>query len=220
MYGTDLASFLKMSAGVETTDELVEKNKESLADAAKVYLVFQAVAEDAGIEVTSDELTNYLTSVSGNSDTASLEAKYGKGYLALQALVQKTGEYLVSQAVVTDDTSTADAEEAENANADTDKKADSDAASDKKADTDKAEDASGKDAAADKSGDSTAKDSDTERVESDSAAKEANADKATSGTSAGKEDNTASKDSGTSTNKSSDTTSKDSDSDADTKAAK
>ena len=208
-----------MSAGVETTDELVEKNKESLADAAKVYLVFQAVAEDAGIEVTSDELTNYLTSVSGNSDTASLEAKYGKGYLALQALVQKTGEYLVSQAVVTDDASTANAEKAENANADTDKKADSDAESDKKADTDKAEDASGKDAA-DKSGDSTAKDSDTERVESDSAAKEANADKATSGTSAGKEDNAASKDSGTSTDKSSDTTSKDSDSDADTKAAK
>ena len=219
MYGTDLASFLKMSAGVETTDELVEKNKESLADAAKVYLVFQAVAEDAGIEVTSDELTNYLTSVSGNSDTASLEAKYGKGYLALQALVQKTGEYLVSQAVVTDDASTANAEKAENANGDTDKKADSDAESDKKADTDKAEDASGKDAA-DKSGDSTAKDSDTERVESDSAAKEANADKATSGTSAGKEDNAASKDSDTSTDKSSDTTSKDSDSDADTKAAK
>ena len=220
MYGTDLASFLKMSAGVETTDELVEKNKESLADAAKVYLVFQAVAEDAGIEVTPDELTNYLTSVSGNSDTTSLEAKYGKGYLALQALVQKTGEYLVSQAVVTDDASTADAEKAENANADTDKKADSDAASGKKADADKAEDASGKDAAADKSGDSTAKDSDTERVESDSAAKEANADKATSGTSAGKEDNAASKDSGTSANKSSDTTSKDSDSDASTKAAK
>ena len=209
VYGTDLASFLKMSAGVETTDELVEKNKESLADAAKVYLVFQAVAEDAGIEVTSDELTNYLTSVSGNSDTASLEAKYGKGYLALQALVQKTGEYLVSQAVVTDDTSTADAE-----------KADSEATSDEKADADKAEDALGKDAAADKSGDSTAKDSDTERVESDSAAKEANADKATSGTSAGKEDNAASKDSGTSANKSSDTTSKDSDSDANTKAAK
>lgn len=214
MYGTDLASFLKMSAGVETTDELVEKNKESLTDAAKVYLVFQAVAEDAGIEVTPDELTNYLTSVSGNSDTASLEAKYGKGYLALQALVQKTGEYLVSQAVVTDDTSTADAEKAENANADTDKKADSDATTGEKAD------AANKEAGADKSGDSTTNDSDAEKAESDSAAKEANADKATSDTSADRKDDAASKDSGTSTNKSSDSTSKNSSSDADTKAAK
>ena len=218
MYGTDLASFLKMSAGVETTDELVEKNKESLADAAKVYLVFQAVAEDAGIEVTPDELTNYLTSVSGNSDTASLEAQYGKGYLTLQALVQKTGEYLVSQAVVTDDASTADAEKAENADADTDKKADSDTASDKAADADKAQDTASKSDNTDKSGNSTVTDSDTEKAESDSAAKEANADKATSDTSADKKDDAAGKDSGT--DKSSDSTSKNSSSDADTKAAK
>ena len=214
MYGTDLASFLKMSAGVETTDELVEKNKESLTDAAKVYLVFQAVAEDAGIEVTPDELTSYLTSVSGNSDTASLETKYGKGYLALQALVQKTGEYLVSQAVVTDDASTADAEKAENADADADKKADSDAAPDKTAD------AANKDAGADKSSASTTNDSDAEKAEPDSAAKEANADKMTSGASADRKDDAASKDSGTSANKSSDSTSKNSSSDADTKAAK
>lgn len=220
MYGTDLASFLKMSAGVETTDELVEKNKESLTDAAKVYLVFQAVAEDADIEVSPDELTNYLTSVSGNSDTASLETKYGKGYLALQALVQKTGEYLVSQAVVTDDASTADAEKAENTDADADKKADSDAASDKAADADKAQDTADKDTSADKSSDSTATDSDTEKAKSDSAAKEANADKTTSSTSADKEDDAASKDSGTSANKNSDSTSKNSSSDADTKAAK
>ena len=219
MYGTDLASFLKMSAGVETTDELVEKNKESLTDAAKVYLVFQAVAEDAGIEVTPDELTNYLTSVSGNSDTASLETKYGKGYLALQALVQKTGEYLVSQAVGTDDASTADAGKAENTDADTDKKADSDAASDKATDADKAQDTAGKDTSADKSGDSTATESDAEKAKSDSAAKEANADKTTSSALADKEDDAASKDSGTST-KSSNSTSKNSSSDADTKAAK
>ena len=218
MYGTDLASFLKMSAGVETTDELVEKNKESLTDAAKVYLVFQAVAEDAGIEVTPDELTNDLTSVSGNSDTASLETQYGKGYLALQALVQKTGEYLVSQAVVTDGASTADAPKTENADAATDKKADPDAAADKTADADKAQDTAGKDASTDKSGDSTATESDAEKAKSDSAAKEANADKATSGTSADKEDDAASKDSDT--DKSSDSTSKNSSSDADTKAAK
>ena len=203
MYGTDLASFLKMSAGVETTDELVEKNKESLTDAAKVYLVFQAVAEDAGIEVTPDELTNYLTSVSGNSDTASLEAKYGKGYLALQALVQKTGEYLVSQAVVTDD--------ADGSNADADK-ADTDAAADKTAD------AASEEASADKSSDSTV--ADAEKKDSDSATKEASADKATSDTSSGKKDDAAAKDSGAGTDKSGDSTAKNSSSDTDEKAAK
>ena len=205
MYGTDLASFLKMSAGVETTDELVEKNKESLADAAKVYLVFQAVAEDAGIEVTPDELTNYLTSVSGNSDTASLETQYGKGYLALQALVQKTGEYLVSQAVITDDA------DASSADAD---KADADAAADKTAD------AASEEASADKNSDSTVKNSDTEKKESDTAAKEASADKATSDTSADKKDDDAAKDSGASTDKSGDSTAKDSSSNADAKDAK
>ena len=203
MYGSDLTSFLKMSAGVETTDELVEKNKESLADAAKVYLVFQAVAEDAGIEVTPDELTNYLTSVSGNSDTASLEAKYGKGYLALQALVQKTGEYLVSQAVVTDD--------ADGSNADADK-ADTDAAADKTAD------AASEEASADKSSDSTV--ADAEKKDSDSATKEASADKATSDTSSGKKDDAAAKDSGAGTDKSGDSTAKNSSSDTDEKAAK
>ena len=203
MYGSDLTSFLKMSAGVETTDELVEKNKESLADAAKVYLVFQAVAEDAGIEVTPDELTNYLTSVSGNSDTASLETKYGKGYLALQALVQKTGEYLVSQAVVTDD--------ADGSNADADK-ADTDAAADKTAD------AASEEASADKSSDSTV--ADAEKKDSDSATKEASADKATSDTSSGKKDDAAAKDSGAGTDKSGDSTAKNSSSDTDEKAAK
>ena len=203
MYGTDLASFLKMSAGVETTDELVEKNKESLTDAAKVYLVFQAVAEDAGIEVTPDELTSYLTSVSGNSDTASLETKYGKGYLALQALVQKTGEYLVSQAVVTDD--------ADGSNADADK-ADTDAAADKTAD------AASEEASADKSSDSTV--ADAEKKDSDSATKEASADKATSDTSSGKKDDAAAKDSGAGTDKSGDSTAKNSSSDTDEKAAK
>lgn len=98
MYGMDLASFLKMSAGVETTDELLANNQSSLEEAAKAYLVFQAIAEDAGISVSDEELSSYLQSVTGSTDMDSLEGQYGRGYLMLQALVQKVGEYLVSSA--------------------------------------------------------------------------------------------------------------------------
>ena len=105
MYNMDLASFLKMSAGVETTDDLVASNQSQLENTAKSYLVFQAIAEDAGISVSDNELTSYLKSVTGSDDMDSLESQYGHGYLMLQALVQKVGDYLIENATVTDDAS-------------------------------------------------------------------------------------------------------------------
>ena len=104
MYSMDLASFLKMSAGVETTDDLVANNQSKLESTAKSYLVFQAIAEDAGIAVSDDELTSYLKGVTGSDDMDSLESQYGHGYLMLQALVQKVGDYLTGNAQIDEST--------------------------------------------------------------------------------------------------------------------
>ncbi len=104
MYNMDLASFLKMSAGVETTDDLVTNNQSQLENTAKSYLVFQAIAEDAGITVSDDELASYLKGVTGTDDIDSLESQYGHGYLMLQALVQKVGDYLTGNAQIDEST--------------------------------------------------------------------------------------------------------------------
>lgn len=119
--GTDLSTMLQQVAGVSSTEELIENNKDSIASAAKNYLVYQAVAEAAGITVTDDDVAAYFEQGMGVSDYSSYEQAYGMPYLKMVALVQKVNQLLETGATVDGEaagSSAADAAHASSAKAD------------------------------------------------------------------------------------------------------
>lgn len=99
-FGVELSDMLTMAAGVSTTEELFEQYREALDLTAKAYLVFQAIAEDAGIEVTEDDVLAYFQAAMGITDLADLEEQYGMPYLKLCTLVQEVQDLLTDNAVI------------------------------------------------------------------------------------------------------------------------
>lgn len=104
-YGTTLSALLQMYTGASTSEEFLTNNADALESAARSYLVFQAIMEDAGITETDDELTSYIESAT-SSDVETVEATYGKNYLMMRALLQKTGDYLIEHTTVVEDSTT------------------------------------------------------------------------------------------------------------------
>ena len=125
-YGTTLSALLQMYTGASTTEEFLTSNADALESAARSYLIFQAIMEDAGITETDEEYEAYVESAT-SSDVETVEATYGKNYLMLRALLQKTGDYLIDHTTVVEDE---DADEtsttSEKASATSEKDADAD----------------------------------------------------------------------------------------------
>lgn len=101
-YGTTLSALLQMYTGASTTEEFLTNNADALESAARSYLIFQAIMEDAGITETDEEYEAYVESAT-SSDVETVEATYGKNYLMLRALLQKTGDYLIDHTTVVED---------------------------------------------------------------------------------------------------------------------
>ena len=101
-YGTTLSALLQMYTGASTTEEFLTSNADALESAARSYLIFQAIMEDAGITETDEEYEAYVESAT-SSDVETVEATYGKNYLMLRALLQKTGDYLIDHTTVVED---------------------------------------------------------------------------------------------------------------------
>ena len=60
----------------------------------------QAIAEDAGIEVTEEDLRSYFEDITGSPDYSSYEEEYGLPYLMQAVLFQKVQDYLFENAVI------------------------------------------------------------------------------------------------------------------------
>lgn len=99
-FGIELSDMLSMAAGVTTPEELFEQNREAIDLTAKAYLVYQAIAEDAGIEISEDDVLAYFEAAMGATDLTDLEEQYGMPYLKLCALVQAVQDLLTDGAVV------------------------------------------------------------------------------------------------------------------------
>lgn len=99
-YGMSLEDMLSMVSGAQSTDEFFEMNADSFEQTARGYLVYQAIAEDAGIDPTEDDVLAYFQSVMGVDDLTDLEASYGMPYLKLCTLVQQVEDLLTDGATV------------------------------------------------------------------------------------------------------------------------
>ena len=104
-YGMKLEDAISQQ-GMESIDEFVESQKESIEAAAKTVLVLQAVAEDAGITADENEMRSFLAENMDDSSEDTLNEViefYGAPYLTQAAINEKTYELLATGAVIVDD---------------------------------------------------------------------------------------------------------------------
>ena len=82
-YGVDLDSLLKDQLGMESMEELEEKNKDSLATNAKTGLILQALCEDMDIHPGEEDIKAFFQEQIGSEEYSSYEEHYGMPYLMM-----------------------------------------------------------------------------------------------------------------------------------------
>lgn len=97
-YGMSVDEFLQAYVGYQDVDSLVAASTEQLSTTGEYVLVMQAIAEDAGLEVTEDDLVAYFVENNGSEDYSEFEDIYGKPYLKNSILQQTILDYLVANA--------------------------------------------------------------------------------------------------------------------------
>ena len=99
-YGMTLEDMLAMVSGAESVEEFLELGAEGFEQTARSYLVYQAIAEDAGIDPTEDDVLAYFQSIMNVEDLTDLESAYGMPYLKLCTLVQQVEDMLTDGATI------------------------------------------------------------------------------------------------------------------------
>jgi trigger factor len=99
-YSMEIEEFLSTYVGVETTDELIQENIDDITEAASFYLIIQAIAEDAGISVSDEDVAAYFETNLGSGDYSDYEEYYGMPYLKMVVLNQTVMDYLEDNAVM------------------------------------------------------------------------------------------------------------------------
>lgn len=95
-----LEDFLSSAVGVSSVDELIESSREANEATVHYSLVMQAIAEDADISVSEDEVKAYFLNLSGSEDYSTYEEQYGKPMLVQTVLQQKIIDKITEEADV------------------------------------------------------------------------------------------------------------------------
>jgi trigger factor len=98
--GMEIEELLNSYLGVATIDELLQANKANMTEAANLYLIIQAIAEDAGISVNDEDVAAYFKDYASLDDYSEYEENYGMPYLKLITLQQVVMGYLEDNAVL------------------------------------------------------------------------------------------------------------------------
>lgn len=93
-YGMGFEEFIGTGLGFSSVDELIESNRETNLQNANYYLALQAVAEDAGISVSDEDMLKYIP------DYTQYVEQYGLPYLKQSVLIQKVLDYIIDNAVL------------------------------------------------------------------------------------------------------------------------
>ncbi|MBR2835463.1 MAG: FKBP-type peptidyl-prolyl cis-trans isomerase, partial [Coriobacteriales bacterium] len=102
-YGMTLEDALPyLAGGVQSTDELIEANAQGIQDAAKISLVFQAIAENENIKATDEDVQTFFGEM-GITDISVYEEQYGTEYLRLRTLEDMIMNLISNNAVIKDD---------------------------------------------------------------------------------------------------------------------
>ena len=97
-FGMDLETMLGFF-GFESVEDLIESSQEDIERDARLSLVLQAVAEDAGFNVSQEEVSDFFEEHFGMSDISEFEETYGLPWLKQFVRNQTTREYIGEHAV-------------------------------------------------------------------------------------------------------------------------
>ncbi|MDR1539695.1 MAG: FKBP-type peptidyl-prolyl cis-trans isomerase [Clostridiales bacterium] len=98
-YGMELEEFLSTFAGFASLEELLESSSEDNVQSAKYSLAIQAIAEDAKITVSAEDVALYFKEAMGTDDYSEYEESYGLPYLKQVVLGNSVMNYLVEHTV-------------------------------------------------------------------------------------------------------------------------
>jgi trigger factor len=98
-YDMEFEEFLSASSGVSSAEELIESNLVQNTATSELFLILQAIAEDAKIKVSEEDATEYFSGVSDSRSYADFENKYGQPHLMLFTLQNAVLEYIKDAAV-------------------------------------------------------------------------------------------------------------------------
>jgi trigger factor len=93
-YDMEFEEFLSASSGVSSAEELLEANMAQNTATSELFLILQAIAEDAGIKVSEDDAEEYFSGISNNNSFADFKNKYGLPHLMLYTLQNAVLEFI------------------------------------------------------------------------------------------------------------------------------
>lgn len=97
-YQMEFDAFLTEYVGVSSIDELLTEYKEDMTQSATFNLVMQAVAEDADLSVSDEDVTAFFKDDMGIDDYSEEQETYGMPYIKMMVLQRHVVDYLVENA--------------------------------------------------------------------------------------------------------------------------
>ena len=101
MYGMELEDFVSNMGGAASMDELIDTYHDELEDTARIYLIYQAIAEDAGLSVSDEDIAAEFADTDADTYQQILDY-YGMNYIKCMLLNSEVGQFLVENAKIVD----------------------------------------------------------------------------------------------------------------------
>ncbi len=101
MYGMELEDFVSNMGGAASMDELIDTYHAQLEDTARIYLIYQAIAEDAGLSVSDEDIAAEFADTDADTYQQILDY-YGMNYIKCMLLNSEVGQFLVENAKIVD----------------------------------------------------------------------------------------------------------------------
>ncbi len=100
LYEMELEEFLTDYAEISSVDELIELYREDNTQMAEMFLILQAIAEDADITVTDNDVVEYFSKYMGTEDYSEYEESFGIPYIKLSVLNEEVMIHLQKNATL------------------------------------------------------------------------------------------------------------------------
>ena len=94
-----LTQFIQENLDADSIQALLDSNKEAIDNQAKRFLLYQALAEDQGLDCTDDDVKAYFEDL-GNTDYSDYQNFYGTNYLHMNAVGDKAFNNILANVTV------------------------------------------------------------------------------------------------------------------------
>ena len=94
-----LTQFIQENLDADSIQALLDSNKEAIDNQAKRFLLYQALAEDQGLDCTDDDVKAYFEDL-GTADYSDYQNFYGTNYLRMNAVGDKAFNNILANVTV------------------------------------------------------------------------------------------------------------------------